>query len=139
MSITTERPNLEKMGGGSAPPSIEPLAAHRFAIPPAALATLAIAIGLTAVVYWGAMKWWVVEWTAKGSFYAHGIFIPFFVGLMVWRDRERLRRLPVERCWWGLPLVFVALALVLASARAQVMVPVSVSFIVFLVGAVLVA
>lgn len=138
MSITTERPNLEK-GGGSIAPPVEQPRGGRPKMPPAALATLAIAIGLTAVVYWGAMSWWVYEWTREGSFYAHGIFIPFFVGLMVWRDRERLRRLPMERCWWGLPLVIVALALVLASARAQVTVPVSISFILFLIGATLVA
>jgi exosortase len=139
MSVTTDRPSLEKLGESVPPPVEPPLGSRGPRVPPAALATLAVAIGMTVIVYWGAMIWWVSEWTREGSFYAHGIFIPFFVGLMVWRDRERLRRLPMERCWWGLPLIVFALILVLASARAQVIVPVSISFILFLIGTTLVA
>ena len=48
----------------------------------------ALLIGLAAFLYSRALAWWYYEWTANGSFYAHGVFIPFFVGAMVWRDRE---------------------------------------------------
>lgn len=103
-----------------------------------ALLPLAALIILTAVLYINALWWWYDEWTTEHSFYAHGIFIPFFVALMVWRDRERLRRLPIERAWWGLALVLLAIALVMFALRAEVSVTLSISFILFLIGATLV-
>src|SRR5207253_545767 len=87
---------------------------------------LVLLAGLAIYLYWNAMAWWYVEWTTPGSFYAHGVFIPFFVGLMIWRDRERLRRLPVARCWWGLALIVLAVVMVLFAQRAQVTVTLSI-------------
>src|SRR5947209_15096531 len=71
-------------------------------------APLVIFAVLTAVFYLETILWWQFEWTRPGSFYAHGVFIPFFVGLMVWRDRERLKRLPISRNWWGLALALLS-------------------------------
>jgi exosortase len=135
MSVTTENPKLQQ---ASSQDDLAPSPQGRRAIPALSVLLPTAAIALVAVLYWGAMTWWLDEWTRAGSFYAHGIFIPFFVAIMVWRDRERLRRLPLDRCWWGLGLIVFALALALASARAQVFVPISLSFIILLVGTTLV-
>jgi len=102
---------------------------------PLALLPFAALIALTAILYINALWWWYDEWTREGSFYAHGVFIPFFVALMIWRDRERLRRLPIEHAWWGLGLVLLAIALVMFALRAEVTVTLSISFILFLIGA----
>lgn len=100
------------------------------------LPLLLLAAG-TVWLYWNAMAWWYTEWTTEGSFYAHGVFIPFFVGLMIWRDKERLRRLPVSHNWWGMALIIVAVAMVMFAQRTQVTVTLSISFILFLIGATL--
>lgn len=141
MSIATDNRNTENVNPQGRPDRNGlrlPIVGMLLTLHPGFVTAVALAFGLTVAAYWGAITWWVYEWTREGSFYAHGIFIPFFVALMVWRDRERLRRLPVERCWWGLGLVLFALTLVLLSHRAQVTVPFSVSFIVFLIGSALV-
>lgn len=93
--------------------------------------------GLAALLYTRAISWWYMEWTADGSYYAHGVFIPFFVAAMIWRDREKLRRLPITHSWWGLSLIALAMAAVLYAYRADVTVTLSISFILFLIGAVL--
>jgi exosortase len=100
-----------------------------------ALSLIGLAVALTIVLYYHTMTWWVTEWTQPGSFYAHGVFIPFFVGLMVWRDRERLRRLPISHSWWGLVLLIIAFVLLLLGRRAEVTVVQSLSFVIYLVGA----
>ncbi len=93
--------------------------------------------GLLATLYTNALHWWYFEWTAQSTYYQHGVFIPFFVAIMIWRDRERLRRLPLSRSWWGLPLIFLAIGLVLFAIRAEVTLTLSISFILFLIGATL--
>ncbi|MCC6730432.1 MAG: exosortase [Chthonomonadales bacterium] len=98
---------------------------------------LAVAAGLTIYLYLRAINWWYFEWTVNGSYYAHGVFIPFFVAAMIWRDRERLRRLPVQVSWWGAVPLALAVALVMYAYRADVTVTLSVSFMLFLIGATL--
>lgn len=101
------------------------------------VAPLITAVVLMLVLYINAILWWKFEWTQEGSYYAHGIFIPFFVALMVWRDKERLKRLPISRNYWGWVLVTMAVALVMLAQYAQVPVSLSISFIIFLIGATL--
>ena len=48
------------------------------------------AIALAVLLYSRTFAWWYYEWTAPGSFYAHAMFVPFFVGIMLWRNRETL-------------------------------------------------
>ncbi len=103
------------------------------------LLAVAAYVGLMVALYHQAMRDWYVEWTMNGSYYAHGVFVPFFVAAMIWRDREKLRRIPIERCWWGLvPIVLAVLFLVHAS-RAEVAMSRSVSFMLMLVGTLMVA
>lgn len=103
------------------------------------VAALAAYACLLVLLYHRAMTAWYVEWTMNGSYYAHGVFVPLFVAAMIWRDREKLRRIPVERCWWGVaPLVLSALLMVHAY-RAEVTMTHSISFMLMLFGTVLLA
>lgn len=102
-----------------------------------AAAVVAVMAALAIALYYYTMTWWVSEWTKEGSFYAHGIFVPFFVVIMIWRDREKLRRLPLGRSVWGLGVVVIALAMLLVGQRAQVAVTMSLSFLFFILGAIL--
>ncbi len=95
-------------------------------------------LALAAFVFWDAIKWWQFEWTKNGTYYAHGVFIPFFVAAMLWRDRERILRVPLSRCWWGLIPVALSILLVVYSHKAEVDSVLSVSFMLFLFGAVMI-
>ncbi len=98
---------------------------------------LIVAVALMAILYQNALLWWKYEWTQEGSYYAHGIFIPFFVALMIYRDKERLVRLPLKRSWVGIVMVVFAILMVLAAWYATVPVTLSISFIIMLIGSTL--
>jgi exosortase D (VPLPA-CTERM-specific) len=49
-------------------------------------------------------------WNLKPE-YSHGIIIPVLSALLIWRQREDLRRLPFTGSWLGLPLIAAGLAL----------------------------
>lgn len=102
---------------------------------PATVALVTITVGLCAYLYARAFQWWYFEWTYSGTYYAHAIFIPFLVAAMLWKDRERLRRLPVGRCWWGTVLILLSAAMVVHAYRADITVSLSISFLLFLIGA----
>lgn len=42
-------------------------------------------------------------------FYSHGIFVPVFALLVLWRDRKKLKAIEATPSWAGLPLVGLAL------------------------------
>jgi exosortase len=101
---------------------------QRPAFPVAALLPFVAAIGLMIVLYKPAFNWWYEEWMAPGSFYAHAIFVPFFVAGMIWRSRKKLEATPSEPSWVGLFLVVPAMALLLVGKRLDVTVLQSFSF-----------
>jgi exosortase len=96
-----------------------------------------VAVGLIFALYWGTFLWWWSEWTAAGSFYAHAMFVPFFVAVMIWRNRERLAQTEWRPSWLGLPLICMAMALLLLAQRSDVTTVKSLSFIFLLLGATL--
>ena len=49
-------------------------------------------------------------WNLKPE-YSHGIIIPILSAVLIWRDREELRRLPFTGSWLGLGLIALGLAL----------------------------
>jgi exosortase len=91
-------------------------------------------LGLAAVLYYGTASWWWYEWTYPGSYYAHALFVPFFVAIMIWRNRERLSGLRWQPSWSGLVLLLPGLLLLLLSERAGVAAVKSISFILVLIG-----
>lgn len=101
---------------------------ERPAIPLPFLLPFAVAIGLIILLYMPAFRWWYEEWTVPGSFYAHAIFVPFFVAVMIWRDRKKLVETPAEPSWTGLLLVVPAMLLLLVGKRLDVTVLQSFSF-----------
>lgn len=47
--------------------------------------------------WWGDANW------------SHGFLVPIFAGYVVWRERGRLRAIPVRPSWWGLPILVAAM------------------------------
>jgi exosortase len=102
--------------------------ADRPAIPLPFLLPFAVGLAMIVLLYMPAFNWWWEEWMAPGSFYAHAIFVPFFVMVMIWRDRKRLSETPSEPSWIGLALVVPAMLLLLVGKRLDVTVLQSFSF-----------
>jgi exosortase len=111
-------------------------AAPRSPLPLFGLAALA-ALGLIGVLYAGMFKDWWGLWTEPGSYYAHAVFVPFFVAIMIWRKREELARAPWQPSWLGALLLLPAMALLILGKRADVTVIQSFSFVLLLLGSVL--
>lgn len=93
-----------------------------------------IALVLLIALYWGTFTWWWWEWNAPGSFYAHAIFVPFFVAVMIWRDRERLTKAPWNPSWIGMAFLIPAMLLMILAQRSDVSVIKSISFVLTLFG-----
>lgn len=93
------------------------------------------ALVLVSVLYASTFRWWYYEWITPGTYYAHAIFVPFFVGVMVWRSRERLAAARWRPSWTGLLLVAIAAALLLMAKRSEVPTVKSFSFVILIVGA----
>jgi exosortase len=85
-------------------------------------------------LYWTTFAWWWTEWTMPGSFYAHALFVPFFVGVMVYRNRERLAAARWQPSWIGLVPLVLSMALLMLAQRSEVTTVKSLSFILLLLG-----
>ena len=97
----------------------------------------ATAVALLFALYWTTFSWWWNEWTAPGSFYAHALFVPFFVAVMVARNRERLAQVAWRPSWLGAPLIAVAMVLLMLAQRGDITVVKSLSFVLMMLGAAL--
>jgi exosortase len=100
-----------------------------FLLPVAALLLLAFAL------YKSTFDWWWWEWTRPGSFYAHALFVPFFVAAMIWRDREKLAAAPYDPSWLGFGYLLPSMLLLLLGRKSDVTVVESLSFMLFVLGA----
>ena len=103
-------------------------------IPATLLAPALIAVALVTWLYLGTFQWWYYEWTAPGSFYAHAIFVPFFVSVMVWRNRVKLTPQTWKPSWIGIPFLVVAMGLLLLAQRSDVTTIKSLSFMFLMFG-----
>lgn len=92
------------------------------------------AIALIAVLYRETFLWWKVEWTNPGSFYAHAIFVPFFVAVMIWRNRPKLQSATWMPSWSGIPLIAASMFMLLFAQRSDISVIKSISFVLLTIG-----
>lgn len=95
---------------------------------------LALAFALVLNLYWNTFAWWWTEWTFSGSFYAHSIFVPAFVLVMIYRNREKLQNVRLSHSWSGAILVVLALLLLFFGERGAVAVVKSISFVMLMFG-----
>jgi len=101
-------------------------------VPWGQLITLLLLSGLVySRVLWGLVE----EWWNNPDF-SHGFVVPVFAGFVIWRERSRLKNLPVKPSWAGLAIIGLALAvLVTGSLGAEVFSSRS-SFIALIAGSV---
>jgi exosortase len=61
------------------------------------------------LVYFPTLRHLVWQWRHDEDM-GHGFFVPLVAAYIVWSKREELRRIPVEPCWWGIPVMLFAAA-----------------------------
>jgi exosortase len=93
------------------------------------------ALVLVIYLYWGTFTWWWWEWTYPGSFYAHAVFVPFFVVAMIWRDREKLAAAPYDPSWLGMAYLIPSVLLLLVARKGDITTVESLSFMLLVLGA----
>lgn len=95
---------------------------------------LIAALALTSALFWSTFTWWWWEWNYPGSFYAHALFVPFFVAAMLWRDRTRIAAARWNPSWYGMLYVALGVPLMLAGLRLDVTTIQSIAFMLILLG-----
>jgi len=73
-------------------------------------ALLVLALAGAALLFGSAIGELYAVWNEQPE-YSYGILIPGLSAFLIWRDRSRLRGLPLTGSWYGLLLVVVGLAL----------------------------
>jgi exosortase len=68
---------------------------------------------------------------------SHGFVVPIVILWIVWRERVRLRELPVEPSWWGFALLAAGAGMQFVAALGAGLFAASVAFLVSVAGAVL--
>ncbi|MBI3404906.1 MAG: exosortase [Acidobacteria bacterium] len=74
----------------------------------------------------------IVQWWNDPNF-SHGFFVPMFSIFVLWNDRNRLARTPMQSSNWGLPVIVGSLALLVVGVLGAELF-LSRSSIVFLLG-----
>jgi exosortase len=82
-----------------------------------------------------AQQWW------SDPNYGHGFLVPVFAAYILWRERSRLRGIPIHTSNWGLPIMLFAIGLLILgtlgsehfTARISMLILIS-GIIVFVVG-----
>ncbi|HEX9596980.1 MAG TPA: exosortase A, partial [Anaerolineales bacterium] len=69
------------------------------------VALLVVTIG---VLYFNILGRLVNQW-ANDDNYSHGFFVPVFAAFVIWSRREKLREIPLQPSWLGLPVVLGSL------------------------------
>jgi exosortase len=78
--------------------------------------TLALSALLILIGYASVLKQMFGLWMTDEDL-AHGILVLPVIAWIVYRERARLRELPLRSSWWGVPLLVAGCALNLASVR----------------------
>jgi len=105
--------------------------------------SVAVGVGLVAVLYWDLFFWWREAWSQEGYYCTHGPLIPLVSAYLVWsrvtegpRQAEEADR-SGNRDWLpGLLIVVAACILQLLSIRLDVRLASGVSFVVLCFGAI---
>jgi len=97
------------------------------------LAPLALLICYASTLRGMARQWWTDEDMG------YGFIVPLVIAWIVWNERARWRRLPVQGSAWGFVLLAAAAGLQIASAFGAGLFAASVAFVLSLAGVVLAA
>jgi exosortase len=75
---------------------------------------LVVLSGITLWLYRSILTRLVGQWWHDPNF-SHGFFVPLFSALVIWQERARLGRLPLNPSWFGLPIAAVAMCVLIVG------------------------
>jgi exosortase len=75
---------------------------------------LGVVAALTVWLYGPILLHLLGQWWQDPNF-SHGFFVPLFSAFVVWQERDRLRRLPLQASWSGLPILALALCVLIVG------------------------
>lgn len=80
---------------------------------------LGVLVAVTIWLYGSILFHLVGQWRSSSDF-SHGFIVPLFSAFVIWRERKKLRALPLKPSWAGLPIVVVAMCtLVIGQLGAE--------------------
>lgn len=85
------------------------------------LATLVASVVALGFVYWHTIDWWWKIWWADESYYSHGALIPFISGFVVYFNRNKIKRTPVEPTLMGFAVLVPAIAVQFIGHRGGIL------------------
>ncbi len=97
-----------------------------------------VAITCTALLtcYARVLSGMIGQWSTDEDM-GHGFLVPFLIGFVVWRERERWSRASLRPSGWGVALMFLAVCMHLVSVVGEGLFAGSVAFVISIVGGVL--
>lgn len=91
---------------------------------------------LLGFIYYPTFVWIMDRWSARDSYFGHGLLIPPVVLYWIWKKRDRLKNLPRQTEVWGLAGIFAGVLLQVASSLLRVYFLSAYSLIVILLGSI---
>ena len=91
---------------------------------------------LVAWLYASILAHLFLQWVgpSRDPNFEHGIFVPLFALFVLWQDRKRLRAIPSDRSWGGLPLVLLSLLMLVLGVLGAELFFSRVSLLILLAG-----
>ena len=99
-------------------------------------AVVALAALTLVICYAPALRGMFEQWSTDEDM-SHGFVVPIVVLWIVWRERGRLRALPVEPSWWGFVVLAAGAGMQFVAALGAGLFAASLAFLVSVAGAVL--
>ncbi len=99
------------------------------------MALVAITILLLFVCYASTLRGMFDQWMSDEDM-SHGAVVPLVILWIVWRERDRWRRLPLKPSVWGVPLLLAGAAMHLAGVLGVGLFASSLALLISAVGAV---
>lgn len=81
---------------------------------------LGILAGITSIAYIPTFIWMFERWTARETYYSHGLLVPLISGFLVWLKRKELAKVKIEPANFGWVLFITGILIHTISALWQV-------------------
>lgn len=95
------------------------------------LSAIILAVCYSSTLSGMAQQWWIDEDMA------YGFIVPFVIGWIIWRERDRLQSLPAHPSAWGFAVLAIAAGMEIVSALGAGLFAGAVAFVLSLIGLVL--
>jgi exosortase len=94
---------------------------------------ISVVVLLLGAIYYDTLARLAADWWQDPNF-SHGFFVPLFSAFIVWRSRERLRRIPLRPSYWGMAVIVAAILAFIAGTLAAELFLARSSFVLMIAG-----